>query len=270
MYNNQMPSQDDLPSSEQLRVSTFFAAGVAAILLVFVVLPADYGVDPTRVGRLLGLTEMGEIKTQLAEEAAADAAAPAPAPAGVSLAMIDQRLVAIEEQLVRLQPLVALATPPGRARPAPEANAAPAGQPAPSTAPAPQSSAQASASAAPATAPAAAAQQMPPGQRSDEVTITLRPNQGLEVKMQMKEGDQVNYAWRTEGGPVNFDTHGEPPNAVRGFYHGYKTGRGVNGDEGSLRAALDGSHGWFWRNRSGREVTVTLRTTGYYSSISRP
>ena len=88
--------------------------------------------------------------------------------------------------------------------------------------------------------------------------------------MQMREGDQVNYAWSTEGGPVNFDAHGEPPNAARGFYHGYKTGRGVNGDEGSLQAAFDGSHGWFWRNRSGREVTITLRTAGYYASISRP
>jgi len=48
-----------------------------------VVLPAEYGVDPTRVGGLLGLTEMGEIKMALAREAAEalEALAPAAAPA---------------------------------------------------------------------------------------------------------------------------------------------------------------------------------------------
>ena len=61
----------DLPSSSTLLRSTVIAAAVAVLLLVTVVLPAEYGVDPTRVGRLLGLTEMGEIKMALAEEVAA-------------------------------------------------------------------------------------------------------------------------------------------------------------------------------------------------------
>ena len=48
-------------------------AVIAALaILITVVLPAEYGVDPTRIGRVLGLTEMGEIKQQLAEEAEAD------------------------------------------------------------------------------------------------------------------------------------------------------------------------------------------------------
>jgi hypothetical protein len=33
------------------------------------VLPAEYGIDPTGVGRLLGLTEMGKIKRQHTDEA---------------------------------------------------------------------------------------------------------------------------------------------------------------------------------------------------------
>jgi hypothetical protein len=37
-------------------------------------MPSEYGIDPTGVGRLLGLKQMGEIKTQLAEEAATDKA----------------------------------------------------------------------------------------------------------------------------------------------------------------------------------------------------
>lgn len=44
------------------------------MLLVTVVLPSEYAIDPTGIGRILGFTEMGEIKAQLAEEAALDAA----------------------------------------------------------------------------------------------------------------------------------------------------------------------------------------------------
>jgi hypothetical protein len=60
----------DLPSSRTLLRSTLIAAVVALALLVTVVLPAEYGVDPTGIGRVLGLTEMGEIKVALAKEAA--------------------------------------------------------------------------------------------------------------------------------------------------------------------------------------------------------
>jgi hypothetical protein len=74
MYNTDMPSRAELPSTAQLLRSTLIAAGVAAALLVTVVLPAEYGIDPTGAGRALGLAEMGEIKTQLHEEAAADRA----------------------------------------------------------------------------------------------------------------------------------------------------------------------------------------------------
>ena len=65
----------DLPSAGQLRRSTVIAAVVAAALLVAVVLPAEYGRDPTGIGRIIGLTEMGEVKMALAAEAAANAAA---------------------------------------------------------------------------------------------------------------------------------------------------------------------------------------------------
>ena len=42
------------------------------MILVAVVLPAEYGFDPTRAGQMLGLTEMGEIKRELHEEAEQD------------------------------------------------------------------------------------------------------------------------------------------------------------------------------------------------------
>ncbi|UQV19768.1 transmembrane anchor protein [Brevundimonas albigilva] len=204
MYNANKPTAAELPSTGQLLRSTGIAAAVAAALLVTVVLPAEYGVDPTRIGSVLGLTEMGRIKMQLAAEAEAEEAGLAPA------------------------------------APAPVVTA---------TAPA------ASAGAAP----------VPAGQRSDETVITLAPDQGAEIKLVMEEGARVQFTWVSSGGAVNFDTHADRPGTP---YHGYGKGSEQR-VEGELVAAFTGSHGWFWRNRTGEPVTITLRTTGAYSEVKR-
>lgn len=73
------PSSPALPSARALARSTVIALAVAGTLLLTVVLPAEYGIDPTGAGRVLGLTQMGEIKVRLAREAAEDAAADAAA-----------------------------------------------------------------------------------------------------------------------------------------------------------------------------------------------
>ena len=72
MYNTDLPTRAELPSAMKLMQSTILAAIVALTLLITIVMPSEYGIDPTGVGRLLGLKQMGEIKTQLAEEAATD------------------------------------------------------------------------------------------------------------------------------------------------------------------------------------------------------
>lgn len=74
MYNTDLPTRAELPSTGKLLRSTLLATIIAVALLITVVLPAEYAIDPTGAGRLLGLTEMGEIKTQLAEEAELDQA----------------------------------------------------------------------------------------------------------------------------------------------------------------------------------------------------
>jgi hypothetical protein len=203
-----MPAE--LPSSRTLLRSTLIALAVATVLLVTVVLPAEYAMDPTGIGRVLGLTQMGEIKMSLAEEAAAAEAAEA--------ALLE-----------------------GGA-------AAPAAEPGPTE----------------------VADSAAPASRSDVTTITLQPNEGKEVKLEMQEGATVLYSWSSEGGVVNYDIHGDPWNAPREFYHGYGKGTGVPGHEGELVAAFDGLHGWFWRNRTGATVTVTLRTEGAYQGVRGP
>lgn len=96
MYNANTPPLEELPSSRALVRSTLIAAATAVVLLVAVVLPAEYAVDPTGIGRVLGLTQMGEVKMALAEEAAAAEAAEAAALAGDSVPGASPSVVATD------------------------------------------------------------------------------------------------------------------------------------------------------------------------------
>jgi hypothetical protein len=221
MYNTDMPTRAELPSSAQLVRSTLIAAGVAAALLVTVVLPSEYGIDPTGAGRALGLAEMGEIKTQLAAEADADRA---------------------KDQAGQTP-----AAPVAPTTPAPEQRSSLLGS---IFAQLVISSAQAQTSLA----------------KSQEISVTLQPGEGTEVKADMKQGAKLTYSWKVEGGTVNHDTHGAGPG---GKEVSYSKGRGVPGDEGELTAGFDGGHGWFWRNRGSAPVTVKLTASGDFGSLKQ-
>lgn len=216
MYNTTPPSGSDLPSSRTLLRSTVLAVALAIVLLITVVLPAEYAVDPTGVGEVLGLTEMGEIKMQLAREAVvADSIEAALAAAGVSDTTAESGAAA--ETLTA----EASTTPTDRTTPL----------------------------------------------LAHISEISLDPDEGLEIKLLMKEGARVRYAWSTSGGVVNYDTHADNESID---YFSYATGNAVPSDEGVLVAAFDGYHGWFWRNRTDGEVSVTLRTEGDYQELKMP
>lgn len=238
MYNTDLPTRAELPGTGKLLRSTAVAALIATGLLVTTVLPAEYGIDPTGAGRALGLTQMGEIKISLATEAKAGEAPPAASVAPVAA----------------LLPPAAVAVAP---------------------APAPHGYGHGhehehSAAAAPAATsrsePAAA--EVAPA-RQHTVTISLKPGEAAEIKLTMQKDAGVRYEWSTVGGAVNYDTHGDPVQAPKGFYHGYGKGKNETANAGTLQAAFDGKHGWFWRNRSAAEVTVTLKTSGDYAQIER-
>lgn len=69
MHNANIPDYTELPSSAKLIKETVIAIIAATVILITVVLPAEFGIDPTGIGQLTGLKRMGEIKTALAEEA---------------------------------------------------------------------------------------------------------------------------------------------------------------------------------------------------------
>ena len=219
MNNTAMPSLEELPSTAKLLRSTGIAMLVASLLLVTVVMPAEYGIDPTGVGRLLGLQAMGEIKKSAAasEKAAASATGSTPAAAPTT---------------------------------ATTAGMAPATPATPATAVAP--------------APSAASTT---GLRTDQISLTLKPGEGAEMKLVMDKGAVVKYQWATREGALNFDAHGEA--SENSFAVSYKKGKDVRQDEGTLEAAFKGQHGWYWKNRGRQPVTVDLSTEGQYSEIKR-
>lgn len=185
--------------------STVLAAGIAVLILVTVVLPAEYGIDPTGAGDAIGLLKMGEIKVSLSEEAAAD-----------RVLVQDQEPDAIDgsgevldETTIQPDALV----------------------------------------------------------RSDEMTLSLSPGEGKEIKLAMTKGGKVNYVWWTDGGRANFDAHADSKQ-LEISYHNYSKGSEKRG-EGILEAAFDGKHGWFWRNRTSETMTVTLQVNGEYSDIDK-
>ena len=227
MYNTDIPNREELPSTAKLVRSTIIAAIVALFLLVTVVMPAEYALDPTGAGRLLGLTEMGEIKEQLAEEAAADEAAQMVA----VQSSVDQKTPEVKEPVVD----EAVEEP----SPSPEVEVAPA-EPAPEP-------------------------EIAEPQWQDEVRVVLTPGEGTEFKLTMEEGATARFSWVSQGGPINFDTHGDGG----GQSISYEKGRGVPEDEGELVAAFTGNHGWFFRNRNDNNITLVLRTGGDYGELRR-
>ncbi len=62
--------------------------------------------------------------------------------------------------------------------------------------------------------------------------------------------------------PSKTDREMPRPGDVGAKSTSYEKGRGVEKDDGVLAAAFDGNHGWFWRNRGKKDVTITLRTEG--------
>jgi hypothetical protein len=73
MTTETIPSAAVLPSKSKLAATTLAAALIATAILITIVLPAEYGIDPLGTGDALGLTVMS--KAAVAEPVAAPAGA---------------------------------------------------------------------------------------------------------------------------------------------------------------------------------------------------
>jgi len=102
--------------------------------------------------------------------------------------------------------------------------------------------------------------------RSDELTVTLPPHSGVEVKAEMAAGDHMIFRWQATG-PVKADMHGEPPNAADDEFTTYWKEADLTSGQGAFTAPFEGIHGWYWRNRGETPVTIKVRTNGFYRAL---
>lgn len=102
--------------------------------------------------------------------------------------------------------------------------------------------------------------------RTDEKTVTLEPGKGIEVKARMKAGDSFNFRW-TSTGPVRADMHGEPVGGKEDEFTDYWKQKDIASSQGSFTAPYAGTHGWYWKNREDKPITVTVRLDGFYESV---
>lgn len=197
-----------LPTLPQLIKATVLALIAAGAILITAVLPAEYGIDPTGIGKVLGLTT-------LSANNGVTASALLP---GAPAAMLPDSTAAVPPAVQTPTATVAKSDVPFR---------------------------------------------------SDQMSLTLQPDEGAEIKASIRKGEQFVFTWVAHGGKVNFDMHGERPNAGNEFTSYWKAKEQTSA-QGTFVAPFDGTHGWYWRNRGDKPVTVKVKVSGFYEKLYRP
>ena len=105
--------------------------------------------------------------------------------------------------------------------------------------------------------------------RQDDMTITLPPHSGQEVKAHMEKGDSFIFHWSSSG-PIKAEMHGEELNAANDAFTDYWKELEISGGQGDFTAPFAGIHGWYFRNKGETPVTVTVKTVGFYKDLYQP
>jgi hypothetical protein len=100
--------------------------------------------------------------------------------------------------------------------------------------------------------------------QEETVDFKLAPHEGMEYKYRLEKGEALLYSW-TATASVNYELHAEPDGAPRGYAQSYEKRPSTSQTSGTLTAPFAGIHGWYWENAGDREITVTIRTAGFYN-----
>jgi hypothetical protein len=109
--------------------------------------------------------------------------------------------------------------------------------------------------------------------RTDTVRVPVPAGKGLEYKLTMKKGEGLvyNISYGALANPrqmlTEFHGHTEQVNGVGDLMFYSKTGG--TPESGVFTAPWDGIHGWYLKNDSPTEVTVTLELAGFYRLESK-
>ena len=209
---------------ERIALATAAAMFVAGVVLVTVVLPAEYGVDPTGAGNAFGLTQIAQAEDAVTvTEPAAGQPAAAAAPE-ISIGAGGRPTLAYGQAVPAAQG--------ADGKPILEWNRA------------------------------GADHQQSQGYRRHSRTFALGPNEGMEFKYRLEKDGGFVYAW-TSTGKVQVDFHGEPEGRPKGYAEFYDQAE-REGANGTFVAPAPGIHGWYWKNLTAAPITITLNTAGSF------
>ena len=100
--------------------------------------------------------------------------------------------------------------------------------------------------------------------QQESVDFKLAPHEGMEYNYRLDKGEALLYTWNATG-PVNYEFHAEPDGAPAGYAQTYEKKTAQSQASGTLTAPFPGIHGWYWENTTDQEVTVTLKSAGFYN-----
>lgn len=100
----------------------------------------------------------------------------------------------------------------------------------------------------------------------DSINIVIPARGDKEYKFSLAKGATLEYTWKTDGANLFYDFHGEPAGDTSGYFKSFKKST-ENQTSGSLTSIFKGTHGWYWKNNSSSDVTITLKSKGDYQRL---
>ena len=109
----------------------------------------------------------------------------------------------------------------------------------------------------------------------DSREITLAAGEGMEIKYDMRKGAGLVFSW-TASEALPFEFHGEPDVKPAGkagtdYYESYeldnKTGKRES--HATFVAPSTGIHGWFWENKTDKDVMLKVVSAGFFDWITQ-
>jgi hydrogenase/urease accessory protein HupE len=97
----------------------------------------------------------------------------------------------------------------------------------------------------------------------DELTIVIPAKSGKEHKFWIEKDKNLEYLWESNGTKLYYDFHGEPSSDTTGYFKSYKEGTSSK-VKGKLRTPFMGTHGWYWKNETSKDIKIVLKTKGEY------
>ena len=102
----------------------------------------------------------------------------------------------------------------------------------------------------------------------DTISIIIPAKDDKEYKLSLGNNAVLEYEWKTDGSDLFYDFHGEPKGDTTGYFKSYKKDTS-NQASGLLTTPFEGTHGWYWKNKTKLPVTVTLNVKGIYQRIDQ-